>query len=144
MRFLHVLLAIGLALGCIRARLEHAVVESWLARMLVVDMTITLLFGRPADFIVFARLICAFPWTLMRLDMFGQVTRPLEFFVAQGAFMNLRLGTLLAPCHRTEGFIFIGVDVGHVPLHRRSGKVLWRDLATGGNTYGLPVCPTPD
>lgn len=143
MSFLHVLLAIALTLGGVRARSEEAVIERWRVGVFVIDVTVTLLLGRPAVFVIFALVVRALPWTLMRLEMLGQVAWTLELFVAQRAFVNLRFGVLLPPGHGPEDLIFVGVDVViHGTLRRHRGDILWREFLAGGHTYSLSILMT--
>ena len=111
--------------------------------MLVIDVAVALLFGRPAMLMVLALFIRTLPWTLMSLEMLSQVAWPLELLVTQGAFMYLRLGVLLTPSHRSEDVIFVVVEgVGHWTLHRGRSDVLRREDLVGGDTYSLPVLMT--
>jgi hypothetical protein len=96
---LHVLFAIALSLGCVWARCEEAAIQIWCVGVLVVDMAITFLFGRPPMFVVLAGLLCTLPRTLMSLEVLGEVARTLELLIAQRAFMYLRFGVLLPPGH---------------------------------------------
>ena len=115
MRFLHVLLAITLTLGRVRARLEQAMVQGRHSRVLVVDVTLTLLLCRPAIFMVLALVDGAFVRPVVRLDVLGQITRSLELLVTLRAFMDLRLSVLLAPCHGAKRLVIIELSV-HVAL----------------------------
>ena len=54
MCLLHMLLAIAFAFAFIRARVILAFEHRWCDRVLVVDMTVTLLFGRPSVGMVLA------------------------------------------------------------------------------------------
>ena len=76
------LLAIALTLGRVWAWSEEAVVERRRIGVLVIDMTITLLLGRPAMFVIFALVVGTLPWTLVCLEMLGQVAWTLELLVA--------------------------------------------------------------
>jgi hypothetical protein len=134
-----VLFAVTLTLGCVWARWEEALVQRWCGRVLVVDMAVTLLLGRPAMFVVFALVVRALPWTLMGLQVLGEVARTLELFVAQRALMDLRLSVLLTPCHGSEDVILIDVDVVHGSLHGGRGDVLVRKRLASGETYNLSV-----
>jgi hypothetical protein len=87
MSFLHVLLAVALALGGVRARLKEAPVENGRLGMLVVHVTISLLLGRPANFGILATGFSAFPWPGVGLFMFRQIARAAEDFVAVTALL---------------------------------------------------------
>jgi len=65
----HVLLAVALALRSVGAGLEMARVEARGVRVLVVDMAVTLLLSRPADFVILAGGFTALPGTRVRLLM---------------------------------------------------------------------------
>ena len=119
------LLAIALALRGVWARSEEAMIKCWCVGVFVVDMAITFLFCRPAVVVILALLVGALPWTLMRLEMLGEVAWTLELLVAQRAFMYLWLGVLLPPSHGTEDLIFVDVNIfRHWTLHRGRGDVL--------------------
>jgi len=137
---LHVLLAVALALGGVRARLEEAMVEGWCGGVFVVDVTVTLLFRRPAVVVELALLIGTLPRALMCLDMFGQVTWPLELLVAKAALMYFGLGVLLPPGHGAKDIIVFSVDIRHGPLAGRGGrKFLCRQDLACSDTYGLAI-----
>ncbi len=145
MSLFHVLLAVALTLGRVRARWKEAVVERGCVGVLVVDVAVALLLGRPAKIVVLALVVGAFPWPLMGLEVLGQVARPLELLVAQRAFMNLRFGVLLPTSHRPEDLIVVKVDgISHRTLHRGGGEVLRREDLTCRQTYRLPVLMTND
>ena len=99
MCFLHVLLAVALPLGSVRARLEQAVVQGWQSRVLVIDVTLALLLGWPSEIVVFALLIRALVGPVVSFDVLGEVARALELLVALRAFVDLRFGVLLASGH---------------------------------------------
>ena len=105
-------------------------------------MAISLLLGWPAMLVVLASLIGALPRPLVGLDVLRQVARTLELLVAQRALMNLRLGVLLAPCHRPEDVILIDIDLRHWTLCRRGGELLGREDVVGSDTYSLSVLVT--
>jgi hypothetical protein len=138
------LLAVGLALGRIWARRVEAAIQRRRVGVLVIDMAVTLLLRRPAMFMVLALVVGALPWTLMSLEVLGEVTRPLELLIAQRALMNLRFGVLLTPGHRPEDVIFVVVVEGvrHRTLHRGGGQLLRREDLIGGDTYSLPILLT--
>jgi hypothetical protein len=67
-----VLLAVALALRGIGAGLEVAFVEARGIRVLVVDMAVTLLLSRPADFVILAGRFTALPGARVSLLMFAE------------------------------------------------------------------------
>jgi hypothetical protein len=142
MGFLHVLLAVALTLGGVRARREEAAVERRRVGVLVVDMTIALLLCWPAVLMIFALVVRTLPRTLMSLEVLGEVAGTLELFITQRALMNLRFGVLLTPCHRPEDVILVDVDVFHRTLHGARRNIIRREDLVGGETYSLAVLVT--
>ena len=63
------LFAIAVSLTFIRTWMELALVHRRCSRMLVVDVTITLLLRRPTICSIFAARVTTFPWPRMRLLM---------------------------------------------------------------------------
>jgi hypothetical protein len=87
MGLLHVLLAVALTLGGVRAGREVAVEGVGAVGVLVIHVAITLLFGWPADLVVFAGGVGALPGARMGLLVLGQVARTLEDLVAVRALL---------------------------------------------------------
>jgi hypothetical protein len=87
MGLLHVLLAVALTLGGVRAGLELAVEGVGAVGVLVIHVAITLLFGWPSDLIVLAGSVGALPGARMGLLVLGQVARTLEDPVAVRALL---------------------------------------------------------
>lgn len=131
MSLLHVLLAVRLSFRCVWAGLEQTMVQRWRRGVLVVDVAVPLLFGRPAIFVVFAVLAGTLPRSLMSLDMFCQVARTLEFLAAEFAGVNLRLSILLAASHRSKSLVVVDVDLSW-SLHRRRRNLLGGESLAAG------------
>jgi len=130
----HVLLEIALALGGICTWIKHAVVSRWVVRMTVVDMTVTLLLGRPSDVVVFAVFDGTLPRTRVCLFVLGEVARTLEDFVTVAALLVDVHGRLVLfpPRHGAlyVVFCFIAVDLDQRVLH--DGRVLSCLIEHGG------------
>jgi hypothetical protein len=140
-----VLLAIRFTLRGVRAWLVKAVVQRGCGGVLVVDMAVALFLGRPAFRGKLASLLRALPGTFMCLYMLRQVTWTLELFLTIGfrACVDLWLGILLAPGHRAEHFIVVGINIiGHMTFHGGSGDLLLRKREACGDTYSLAVLVT--
>jgi len=113
MSLFHVLLAVGLALGRVRARLKAALVHLWSGVVLVVDVTVAFLLSGPTMLMVLAFGIRALPWTRMSLLVLGQVAGTLELFVAYTARVHhvSRLLRLASASHGAVDIIVIHVFV---------------------------------
>jgi hypothetical protein len=112
--------------------------------VLVVDMAVALLLGGPSIFMVFAVYFAALPRTLVGFDVLRQITRSLELFLTKFTGMDLRLGILLPPGHRPEGFIIIDIELCGT-LHRRSrGKFCLGEFLAGSDRYNLSVSSLTD
>jgi len=110
--------------------------------MLVIDMTLAFLLRRPAVFIVLALVVGAFVRPVVGFDVLGQITRSLKLLVTLRAFVNLRLGVLLASCHGTECFVVIKFSV-HVALGSSGwSHFLVRDHTTSRKRDDLAVFVT--
>jgi len=90
----HVLLAVGLALGFVRARMEVALEHGRVQRVLVVPMAVQLLFRRPSTDAVLARFDAALERPKVSLVVLGEVTRSLKLPVASRfpAYLGSRQG----------------------------------------------------
>jgi len=70
MGLFHVLLAITLTFGLVRAWMKLASVQGRGSRMLIIDVPVSLLLSRPAVVVVLAGLLRALPRTRMGLFVF--------------------------------------------------------------------------
>ena len=138
MRFLHVLLAIALTLGGVRARLVQAVVQRRRRGVLVVNVALALLLRWPAIFVIFALVDRAFVWPIVCFDVLGKVARALKLFIALRAFMDLWFRVLLAPGHGAKD-IFIGIFVGNLALHGCGSQLFLGEGFSRGETDDLSV-----
>ena len=79
----------------------------------------------------------------MSFIVLRQVTWTCELFIAQRAFMMLRLGVLLPPSHRPKDLVIVDIEsVRNRTLHRGGGEVLGREDLFGGDTYSLSILVT--
>ncbi len=86
---LHVLLAIGLPLGPVRARLEETGKGLGTRRVLVIDVAVKLLRRRPSQLVVLAVLVITLEGTAVGLGMLVQVTVPGELLSTVGTHVGL-------------------------------------------------------
>lgn len=75
MGFLHVLLAITLALALIRARTELASKHRRRGGVLVIHVAIALFLGRPTIVMVLAAALTTLPWSAVGLFVFAVASR---------------------------------------------------------------------
>jgi hypothetical protein len=109
---LHVLLAVGLSLRLVWARLVVALIHRRSRRVLVVVVPIHLFFGGPTILVVLAGGDGALPWARMSLLVLGQVARALKLLVATNltALLRgklLRAGVLFAAGHGSHDLLFV-------------------------------------
>jgi hypothetical protein len=112
------LLAIGLPLGGIRARLEQALELRGRSGVLIVDVPIALLLGRPTKLKVLAFLIAALPGTRVSLLVLGEITWPLELFLAVTAAVQNVPGLVRLPAasHGSTYTFVVHLILGQAPL----------------------------
>jgi hypothetical protein len=120
------------------------VIESRSVRVLVIDVSVSLLFGGPSIFMVLAVHFAALPWSLMRLDVLRQVTRSLELFLTKFTGMNLWLGILLPPGHRPEGLVIVDIELCRTLHGRSGGKLCLGEFLAGRDRYNLSVSSLTD
>ena len=94
--------------------------------MLIVDVSVHLLFGRPTVFVILAGFVGAFPRARMSLLVFCQITRSLKLFIAA------RVGALLRS-KLLRGGVLLSASPIFAPWHRGGGRLIssLRNGATG-------------
>lgn len=137
--FLHVLLAIALALRSIGARLELAFVEIGSLRVLVIDVTVPLLLSGPADLRILASGLRALPRTRVDLLVLGQITGSLEDLVAMIALLIDVHGwsILLSASHGTLDTLVRIIKAHGALEHRRTLRIIGLASSHGGRSRAL-------